>query len=177
MKTNNTQHKAFAFLGAAFALLIALLFTACPNNAGDSGSGNSGGGGGTPVSKYAVTFGVEGTGGTLKAKADGVTETETSPITVQKGKTVTFTATAAAGYAVKEWKVDGAVVTDNTSNTYTCTVTKAVTVKVSFLAGGASYTVKHYQEKAGGGYPTEPTETENKTGTVGTNAAYTPKTG
>ena len=40
MKTNNTQHKAFAFLGAAFALLIALLFTACPNNAGDSGSGN-----------------------------------------------------------------------------------------------------------------------------------------
>ena len=59
MKTNNTQHKTFAFLGAAFALLIALLFTACPNNAGDSGSGNSGGGGGTPVSKYAVTFGVE----------------------------------------------------------------------------------------------------------------------
>ena len=177
MKTNNTQHKAFAFLGAAFALLIALLFTACPNNAGDSGSGNSGGGGGTPVSKYAVTFGVEGTGGTLKAKADEVTETETSPITVQKGKTVTFTATAAAGYAVKEWKVDGAVVTDNTSNTYTCTVTKAVTVKVSFLAGETSYTVKHYQEKAEGGYPTEPTETENKTGTVGTNAAYTPKTG
>ena len=177
MKTNNTQHKAFAFLGAAFALLIALLFTACPNNAGDSGSGNSGGGGGTPVSKYAVTFGVEGTGGTLKAKADGVTETETSPITVQKGKTVTFTATAEAGYAVKEWKADGAVVTGNTSNTYTCTVTKAVTVKVSFLAGETSYTVKHYQEKAEGGYPTEPTETENKTGTVGTNAAYTPKTG
>ncbi|WP_277056296.1 SUMF1/EgtB/PvdO family nonheme iron enzyme [Treponema socranskii] len=177
MKTNNTQHKAFAFLGAAFALLIALLFTACPNNAGDSGSGNSGGGGGTPVSKYAVTFGVEGTGGTLKAKADGVTETETSPITVQKGKTVTFTATAEAGYAVKEWKADGAVVTGNTSNTYTCTVTKAVTVKVSFLAGETSYTVKHYQEKAEGGYPAEPTETENKTGTVGTNAAYTPKTG
>jgi len=119
MKTNNTQHKAFAFLGAAFALLIALLFTACPNNAGDSGSGNSGGGGGTPVSKYAVTFGVEGTGGTLKAKADGVTETETSPITVQKGKTVTFTATAAAGYAGKEWKGDGAGVTDKTSNTFT----------------------------------------------------------
>ena len=182
MKTNKNNKKSHAFRGAAALitaaiLTAALLFTACPNNAGDSGSGNSGGGGGTPVSKYAVTFGVEGTGGTLKAKADGVTETETSPITVQKGKTVTFTATAAAGYAVKEWKVDGAVVTDNTSNTYTCTVTKAVTVKVSFLAGGASYTVKHYQEKAEGGYPTEPTETENKTGTVGTNAAYTPKTG
>ena len=182
MKTNKNNKKSHAFRGAAALitaaiLTAALLFTACPNNAGDSGSGNSGGGGGTPVSKYAVTFGVEGTGGTLKAKADGVTETETSPITVQKGKTVTFTATAAAGYAVKEWKVDGAVVTDNTSNTYTCTVTKAVTVKVSFLAGETSYTVKHYQEKAEGGYPTEPTETENKTGTVGTNAAYTPKTG
>ena len=176
MKTNNTQHKAFAFLGAAFALLIALLFTACPNNAGDSGSGNSGGGGGTPVSKYAVTFGVEGTGGTLKAKADGVTETETSPITVQKGKTVTFTATAAAGYGVKEWKVDGTV-TGNTSNTYTHNVTEAVTVKVSFLAGETSYTVQHYQENAEGGYPAEPTETESVSGTVGTNAAYTPKTG
>ena len=182
MKTNKNNKKSHAFRGAAALitaaiLTAALLFTACPNNAGDSGSGNSGGGGGTPVSKYAVTFGVEGTGGTLKAKADGFTETETSPITVQKGKTVTFTATAAAGYAVKEWKVDGAVVTDNTSNTYTCTVTEAVTVKVSFLAGETSYTVKHYQEKAEGGYPTEPTETENKTGTVGTNAAYTPKTG
>ena len=122
MKTNKNNKKSHAFRGAAALitaaiLTAALLFTACPNNAGDSGSGNSGGGGGTPVSKYAVTFGVEGTGGTLKAKADGVTETETSPITVQKGKTVTFTATAAAGYAVKEWKVDGAVVTDNTSNT------------------------------------------------------------
>ena len=182
MKTNKNNKKSHAFRGAAALitaaiLMAALLFTACPNNAGDSGSGNSGGGGGTPVSKYAVNFGVEGTGGTLKAKADGVTETETSPITVQKGKTVTFTATPEAGYAVKEWKVDGAVVTGNTSNTYTCTVTKAVTVKVSFLAGETSYTVKHYQEKAEGGYPTEPTETENKTGTVGTNAAYTPKTG
>ena len=181
MKTNKNNKKSHAFRGAAALitaaiLTAALLFTACPNNAGDSGSGNSGGGGGTPVSKYAVTFGVEGTGGTLKAQSDGGTATDTSPITVEQGKTVTFTATPTAGYGVKEWKVDGTV-TGNTSNTYTCTVTKAVTVKVSFLAGGASYTVKHYQEKAEGGYPTEPTETENKTGTIGTNAAYTPKTG
>ena len=43
---------------------------------------------------------------------------------------------------VKEWKVDGAVVTGNTSNTYTHTVTAAVDVKVRFDApfveGGAS---------------------------------------
>ena len=39
MKTRNSKAKAFAFLGAAFALLIALIFTACPNAAGGSGSG------------------------------------------------------------------------------------------------------------------------------------------
>ena len=30
MKTNNSKNKAKAFLGAAFMLLIALIFTACP---------------------------------------------------------------------------------------------------------------------------------------------------
>ena len=48
MKTNNAQHKAFAFLGAAFVLLIALLFTACPNNAGGSTGSGTGSGGTTP---------------------------------------------------------------------------------------------------------------------------------
>ena len=94
------------------------------------------------VPKHTVTFSVEGTGGTLKAKADGVEETAKSPITVEQGKTVTFTAEPAAPYVVKEWKVDGTVVTGNTSNTYTHTVTAAVDVKVRFDApfveGGAS---------------------------------------
>ena len=39
MKTRNSKAKAFAFLGAAFVLLIALIFTGCPNNAGGGGSG------------------------------------------------------------------------------------------------------------------------------------------
>ncbi len=86
------------------------------------------------VPKHTVTFSVEGTGGTLKAKADGVEETAKSPITVEQGKTVTFTAEPAAPYVVKEWKVDGTVVTGNTSNTYTHTVTAAVDVKVRFDA-------------------------------------------
>ena len=124
---------------------------------------------------FNITFSVDGGNGTLKATVDG--SEINSGNTVEHGKTVIFTATPDAGYTVKEWKADGSAVTGSTSNTYTCTVTKAVTVKVSFLAGGASYTVKHYQEKAEGGYPAEPTETENKTGTVGTNAAYTPKAG
>ena len=97
-----------------------------------------------PVPKHTVSFSVEGAGGTLKARADGIAETDVSPITVEQGKTVTFTAEPAAGYVVKEWKVDGAVVTGNTSNSYIHTVTAAVDVKVSFDAhapfveGGAS---------------------------------------
>ncbi|MGI5085671.1 formylglycine-generating enzyme family protein [Treponema putidum] len=79
---------------------------------------------------YTVTFGVEGTNGTLKAEVDG-NEINTGD-SVQDGKTVTFTATPSSGYKVKEWKVDGTVVTGNTSNTYTCTVTKAVHITVSF---------------------------------------------
>ena len=62
------------------------------------------------VPKHGVTFSVEGGHGTLKAKADGVTETATSPISIEQGKKVTFTAEPAAGYMIKEWKVDGAVI-------------------------------------------------------------------
>ena len=47
MKTRNSKHKAHAFWGAAFVLLIALVFTACKNNAGTSS------GGGTPASPAA----------------------------------------------------------------------------------------------------------------------------
>ncbi|UTC58932.1 leucine-rich repeat domain-containing protein [Treponema sp. OMZ 305] len=79
---------------------------------------------------------------------------------------------------IKEWKVDGAVITGNTENSYIHTVTKAVDVKVSFEAlpsGKASYTVKHYREKPEGGYPAEPAEREILNGTVGADAAYTAK--
>ena len=169
MKTINKK-KGTAMLITAAILTLVMLFAGCKHKTESKKS----------EPKYTITFGVEGTGGTLKTKADGVTETVASPITVQKGKTVIFTATPSSGYKVKEWKADDTVVTGNTSNTYTCTVTKAVTVKVKFQlipAGEASYKVKHYQEKPEGGYPAEPTETESLSGTVGTNAAYTPKTG
>ncbi|ERK01637.1 hypothetical protein HMPREF0860_2675, partial [Treponema socranskii subsp. socranskii VPI DR56BR1116 = ATCC 35536] len=86
-----------------------------------------------PPTKYAVTFGVEGGNGTLTAKADGIPETAVSPINVEKNKTVTFTATPAANHKVKEWKVDGAVIS-NTTTTHTLIVTKAADVKVSFEA-------------------------------------------
>ena len=87
-----------------------------------------------PLPKHKITFSVDSTtpNGTLKAKADGVTETSTSPINVEEGKTVTFTAEPSTNYKVKEWKVGDTVVTGNKTNTYAHTVTKAVTVKVSF---------------------------------------------
>ena len=84
------------------------------------------------IPKHAITFSVEGANGTLKAKADGVDETSTSPINVEEDKTVTFTAEPSTNYRVKEWKVGDTVVTGNKTNTYTHTVKKAVTVKVSF---------------------------------------------
>ncbi|WP_432870941.1 SUMF1/EgtB/PvdO family nonheme iron enzyme [Treponema denticola] len=73
---------------------------------------------------------MDGSNGTLKATVDG-NEINTGD-KVKHGKTVTFTATPSSGYKVKEWKADDTVVAGNTSNTYTCTVTKAVHVTVSF---------------------------------------------
>ncbi|UTC58957.1 leucine-rich repeat domain-containing protein [Treponema sp. OMZ 305] len=85
------------------------------------------------INKYPVTFSVDGAGGTLKAKADGVAETETSPITVEHGKTVAFTAAPAAGYRVKGWTLDGTAIAKAGTNTeYTLTVTKPATITVSF---------------------------------------------
>ena len=54
---------------------------------------------------YAVNFSVAGTGGTLKAEWDGITQPATSPIDVEHGKAVTFTATAESGYRVNTWTV------------------------------------------------------------------------
>ena len=87
-----------------------------------------------PPTTYKVTFSVDGTGGTLKAKAEGIAETETSPITIEQGKTVTFTAKPADGYEVEKWTVNGTTVANNVSTTYSHKVTTAVMVKVSFKA-------------------------------------------
>ena len=89
-----------------------------------------------PPELFAVTFGVDGTGGTLKAKADGVAETETSPITVEHGKTVAFIATPNTDYMVDTWTVtpSAALQEGGTEGSTTAKVkiTEATTVKVSF---------------------------------------------
>ena len=143
----------------------------------------------TPTPKHEVAFGVEGgqsqggqsgqgtAGGTLKAKAEGLPETEASPITIEQGKVITFKAEAKAGYHVKGWTLDGKPITlAGTKAEYKHTVTAPATIKVSFLAGNATYVVNHYQERAEGGYPLEPTESETLNGTVDGEAAYTAKT-
>ncbi|WP_424038645.1 InlB B-repeat-containing protein [Porphyromonas endodontalis] len=136
MKRSNSKAKALsALLGATTLIIVAtfaLLFAGC-NQAG-TGGGNSGGNGGgdKPTPNHKITFSVDGANGTLKAKADGIDETDKSPISVEEGKTITFTATPSTNYRVKEWKVDDATIKDNTSNTYSHEVTKACTVKVSF---------------------------------------------
>ena len=132
MSFNHKALSAFKKLGAvalitATTLTLGVFFTAC-NQTG-------GGGGGTTTPKHAINFSVDITtpNGTLKAKADGVPETSTSPINVEEGKTVTFTAEANKGYQVKGWTLDGKPVTEAGTNTeYKLKVSKPATVKVSF---------------------------------------------
>ena len=177
MSFNAKALGAFKNLGAVALIIVATLALAACKQAP------------TPTPKHEVAFGVEGgqsqggqsgqgtAHGTLKAKAEGLPETEASPITIEQGKVITFKAEAKAGYSVKGWTLDGKPITEaGTKTEYKLTVTKACTIKVSFLAGNATYTVKHYQERAEGGYPLEPTESETLNGTVDGEAAYTAKT-
>ena len=126
MKTTIFNKKALAFFGAAALLLAAVFTIGCKTETSSDSEAKT-----PPVQKFAVTFSVDGGNGKLKAKAEGVTETATSPINVEKGKSVTFTATPDSGYRVKGWTLDGNPV-NGTNNSYTLAVTKAVNVKVSF---------------------------------------------
>ena len=131
---NNKALDAFKKLGTVTIITatLTMCFVACKQT----------GGGGKP--KHEVTFSVEGGNGGLYAKVDGMAETDKSPITVEEGKTVTFTAKANDGYKVKGWKLDGKPITEaGTKTEYKLTVTKACTIKVSFelnpVKGGAVF--------------------------------------
>ena len=110
--------------GIAVVLMLSVLVIGCKTNVS------------TPET-FAVTFGVAGQNGSLKAKADGIAETDKSPITVEKGKTVTFTAYPASGYEVDKWTVNGTVIT-NTATTYSHKVTAKTDVKVLFKASAVA---------------------------------------
>ena len=117
-KKNRRVNRLLGRLAVGLMLAAMALFTGCPNKITVK-----------PVT-FEVTFSA-GEHGTLKAKAEGIAETETSPITIEQGKTVTFTATADSGYRIKGWTRDGEAV-NGTNDSYSFTVTKGVEVKVSF---------------------------------------------
>ncbi|EGC78009.1 formylglycine-generating enzyme family protein [Treponema denticola] len=84
--------------------------------------------GGTPT--LTVRFGVNGTGGTIKAEVDG--SEITSPAQVGKNKTIIFTATAAPGCAVEKWTNNGTVIAGETAAVYSHTVTADANIAVHF---------------------------------------------
>ena len=118
MDKKGRTNRLLSRLAVGLMLAAMALFTGCPNKITVK-----------PVT-FEVTFSA-GEHGTLKAKAEGIAETETSPITIEQGKTVTFRATPDSGYRVKGWTRDGEAV-NGTNDSYSFTVTKGVEVKVSF---------------------------------------------
>ena len=123
MDKKGRTNRLLSRLAVGLMLAAMALFTGCPNKITVK-----------PVT-FEVTFSA-GEHGTLKAKSDGIAETETSPITIEQGKTVTFRATPDSGYRVKGWTRDGETV-NGTNDFYSFTVTKGVEVKVSFESNSA----------------------------------------
>ena len=117
------NRKAFAFLGAT-AFMLAAVFTVSCKPAVSSN---------TPAETFAVTF-VADEHGELKAEVDG------KPIAtnakVEKGSTVTFTATPKNGYTVKNWTIEGGTFAAGTGTEENLTAKVKITantkVSVSF---------------------------------------------
>ncbi|XTB06052.1 leucine-rich repeat domain-containing protein [Treponema denticola] len=127
----NSKPKAHAFLGAAFVLLIALMFTACPQRAKPKAKPEE-----PPPGPQKVTFSVEGTpaNGELKAMAGSTPITSGSK--VPYGTTVTFTATVtAAEHYADEWTIKGGSFKaggKDGDTTATVQITGETEVKVNF---------------------------------------------
>ena len=168
-----TDKKVHAFRGAVAliaAAFLTLLFTACPNANGNKPT--------TP--KYQVTFSVEGANGTLTATVDK--KSITSPASVEKDKTVTFTATPADNFVVDKWTIQGGSFESGSGgegdSAAKVKVTAAVTVKVSFKAKAAEtvqYKVEHWQQNVTGNDYTKKEE-ETKTGKPDENTQAAAKT-
>ena len=82
-----------------------------------------------------LTFNAEDDNGIIKSvKVGDETVNFSDGFTLNSGAAVTVTAKPNVGYGVKEWKVNGTVVTDAAGNTYTYTAegTKGAAISVSF---------------------------------------------
>lgn len=85
--------------------------------------------GGTPT--LTVRFGVNGTGGTIKAEVDG--SEIISPAQVEKNKTIVFTARPEnAGYVVEKWTNGVRPIAGETATVYTHTVMADANIAVHF---------------------------------------------
>ena len=104
MKTN-VNKKSGVLLGlAAVMMLAAMMIVGCKQAQGNN-SKEENKKPDTPAAaeKYAVSFKESTLGGKLTAKVDGAAIT--SEASVEKGKTVTFTAVPVEGYKVEKWTV------------------------------------------------------------------------
>ena len=119
MKTRNSKTKAFAFLGAAFVLLIALIFTGCPHKP-ESGGGT---GGGNQTSSITVRFDET----TIKVAAkgdDGDFHYISTGTAVSEGKSLRFfSKNLPSDKQVDKWKVN---TKELDSNNYTVNAADAV---------------------------------------------------
>ena len=97
-----------------------------------------------------VAFTVPGGHGTLKAKAEGAPVVSVSPIQVEYGKTVEFTADPAEGYKVKAWTVNGNTVTAD--STYSLFVVRDVNLTVTFTEDNVRITISGDERVNEGGY-------------------------
>ena len=143
MEGKNKKTKVFKW--AAVLILAAMMIVGCKTNVSSE------------TSTVAVTFSA-GEHGTLKAKADGVTETDKSPINVEKDKTVTFTATANTGYVVDKWSISGSSFESGSG------ADGSITAKVKVTA---NTTVNVTFKLKGGTPPPTPPASADKTYTVG----------
>ena len=129
MKTNNSKTKAKAFLGAAFMLLIAVLFTACPQKAKPKADEPP------AAPTHTLTFSVEGMPANGELKATVGTSEIHSGKKVAQGATVTFTATPLNTYFVEKWTITGGTFKTGGKDgdtTATVQITGETAVKVSF---------------------------------------------
>ena len=129
-RTHNKKKRGAALITAA-VLTLALVFTACPNNAG----GNKPEPTPPPVTKYKVELD-HTIGGNVK-----VTPALSENGMAAENTELTFTATPLGGYRLEKWELDGTAV-NGTALTYTLKVTRATKVEVFFKTNGTPIT-KH----------------------------------
>ena len=91
-------------LAMAFFAIMSLSSILCFGCKTDSGNNQDGNG---QNESFAITF-EAGNGGSVSATVEGSSTVHTkSPITVQKGKIVTFTAKNTSGYVIDQWNITG----------------------------------------------------------------------